>query len=252
MNDMSKLVMKNIAPPLQQCGKIIDQYFAPIKQLYESIEKLQPIFECIATLAAISKTAKKLSENQFVVVTPIPQEAVRNSEVMDADALAEKYLTEVERVNITVDACGVIGNCVFQQALDAFNNNLYNLAILGFTAVLDRILSECSELFKNVKIESRSKAIIQKVEEKGDIYLDELEGKDYLLFITYPMALKSFGEDSDFCSDEPDMLNRHWIMHGRTTKKYSRLDCVKVLNMIYGTIRMSELGKQDYQSTDTE
>ena len=41
-------------------------------------------------------------------------------------------------------------------------------------------------------------------------------------------------------------------MHGRTKRTYKRLDCVKVLNMIYGTLRMGELGRVDASSLGRE
>lgn len=250
MNDMSKFAADKMALALQQFGEMFEQYSVPFKQFQENIKKYQPVLEGIATISAIYKTAEELSENQFVVVAPIPREAVQNTEAMNADSLAEKYLTEAKQVRATLNACGLMENRVFQQASDAFGNASYDLAILGFTAVLDKMLSNCSDMIKDVNINMRSEAIIKKIKDKGDIYLDELEGKDFLLIITYPTAIDLFGKRSDFRCGEPDMLNRHWIMHGRTVKEYSRLDCVKVLNMIYGTIRMGELGKQDSQSAD--
>ena len=87
--------------------------------------------------------------------------------------------------------------------------------------------------------------IYRKINEQGELYLDEMEGKDFLVFLTYNEAIDGIGDDEEFDKEEPQEVNRNWLMHGRTDKVYTRLDCVKVLNMIYGTIRLGELGKAD-------
>ena len=61
----------------------------------------------------------------------------------------------------------------------------------------------------------------------------------------YSKAMVRIGADSKFDAKELDEVNRNWIMHGRTNKIYTRLDGVRILNMIYGTIRLGELGRED-------
>lgn len=240
-------VKDNIAPALIRIAEVANQYTITFEQFQRTINQLRPVFDCISSLSAIYKVAEKLSENQFVIVDTIAPEVVEHMDSVDINILAEKYLTTNAVVETTIKACGLDGNLMFKQAVDAIDSDLYNLAILGLIAVLDRILSESSGQIKNVRIKSRCESIIEKLENKGDLYLDELEGKDFLLFISYPKAMESFGQDSDFFSPEPRLLNRHWIMHGRTNKQYKKLDCIKILNMIYGTIRMAQLGEEDEQ-----
>lgn len=70
--------------------------------------------------------------------------------------------------------------------------------------------------------------------------------KELLLFITYPKTLELFGRYNDFeNNEEQKLLNRHWIMLGKSEKNYLKLDCVKILRMSYGTIRLGKLGIKD-------
>ena len=186
-----------------------------------------------------------MGEHQFVLTERIPRPLLEACDSCDFDEQLSRFCISDEQVNGTVSKCRISNDIAFQQSITALYEGLYNLAILGLVSVLDRTLSEKSGQIKNVNFKTRYKAIVNQIQERGDLYLDEMEAEDYLLFLTYPEALKRFGEDSDFASEEPALLNRHWIMHGRTTREYTRLDCVKVLNMIYGTIRLAELGEQD-------
>ena len=117
--------------------------------------------------------------------------------------------------------------------------------MLGLMARLDRVLSEQSGMIRNINFRLRYETIYKRISERGDLYLDEIEWKDFLVFLTYKEAIEGIGDDKGFDKEEPVEVNRNWLMHGRTDKVYTRLDCVKVLNMIYGTIRLGELGKAD-------
>lgn len=241
----SSKIIKDSLSNVMQFAETAKQVATSLAHFRETIDQLRPLFEGLYSIAAIYKTADILADNQFVVVNRLPSEVVENVDSLDIDDLAAKYLMDEGIVNSIKDASDLNHNRLFSQSIVAFNNHQYDLAILGLVAVLDRTLSERSGQIKNIHIKPRCEALKKKIEEKGESILDELEGRDFLLFITYPKAMESFGEYRDFLSPEPFLLNRYWIMHGRSSREYTRLDCVKVLNMIYGTIRMGELGKQD-------
>lgn len=62
---------------------------------------------------------------------------------------------------------------------------------------------------------------------------------DFILIGTCFKALEKFGKNSEFNKDEPD-LNRHWIMHGRTDHCMEQIDCIRVINIFYGTILLGK------------
>ena len=47
-----------------------------------------------------------------------------------------------------------------------------------------------------------------------------------------------------FDDPEPKILNRHWIMHGRSLRRKTKLDCVKMIRFIYGIILLDEIAQQ--------
>ena len=240
---------------LPKVAQTIIEAFKPYQEisdiLRKNIDSYLPALQRIGEVSSTYKAVDKLGDNQYVLRLLLPYDLVEevNSSILleRIDAAIEKFLEDEGNVQKTVDFIKekISSNRVFEQALSAYRREDYDLAIIGYTAVLDRLLSECSEQIKNVHIAPRVKAIVKKFEDKGDFFLDDLEARDYALYLTYQKALESFGADSSFIEEEPELPNRHWIMHGRTNREYQRLDCIKVLNMIYGTIRMTELGEED-------
>lgn len=217
-----------------------------VQSIQETFNKVLPTLTKLAeeslSLSKIIRIVKELSNEQFVLIYPLPRQLIEADE--DINSLIDTHLATDLLFDQTVKDSN-LHSLLFEQSIEAVNSKQYNLAILGLTAVLDNILSEYSGQIKNVHITSRCKAIISKIEQKGELFLDDIEGRDYLLLTSYPIVLESFGADSDFLQDEPNQLNRHWIMHGRTKRQYSKTDCHKILNMIYGTIRLGIISRDE-------
>ena len=39
-------------------------------------------------------------------------------------------------------------------------------------------------------------------------------------------------EKSDFSQTEPNEINRHWLVHGRTSKVGDKLHCIRLINAL--------------------
>lgn len=236
---------ENLRQALLQFTESVERYTLPYKNLKLNIEQFQPVLDTLRKLSLTVNAAKKLAEVQFVLINRVSFEFINRAIDEDINKLAEQFLITDELIGSVNNLSVLDNNRVFKQSIQAFNKGSYDLAIIGFTAVLDKVLSDHSGEITQVNIKSRCTTIKNKIEDKGDDFLDELEGRDLLLYLTYPKAVELFGKSSSFGNEEPELLNRHWIMHGRSNRAYTKLDCVKVLNMIYGTVRMGQLGKED-------
>ena len=73
------------------------------------------------------------------------------------------------------------------------------------------------------------------------VFFDHDEYATLTLALTLEKTLDSFSAFSDFSKKEPKGLNRHWIAHGRSTRKKTKLDCVKMINLIYGLLLIEQL-----------
>lgn len=127
---------------------------------------------------------------------------------------------------------------LYSQSVKAFRNGGNDLAVTGFTSVFDGLLADTSGN-PAASLKPRINVIKHKLEN------DELLDHDEYAMITFAMTLEktldSFSANSDFEGEEPKGLNRHWIAHGRSTRKKTKLDCVKMINLIYGLLLIGEL-----------
>ena len=211
--------------------------------------ELAPLFSGLATLSSYFKLVERFGEHQFVLVDSYTGDFFQFYVAEDIDFLAERYFASSEQVEKTASLCGLSSNAVFVQAMDAFRLEFYDLAIIGFTAVLDRVLADTTGKIKVTSLKRQFKILHRQLEAIDYRPIVNPEIDEYVLYLTYCKAIELFIENSDFEGLEPDYLNRHWIMHGRTNKKYTRLDCVKVINLIYGTIKIRQIGSEVAIST---
>lgn len=114
----------------------------------------------------------------------------------------------------------------------------YDLAGVGITAIIDGILAEVYDDKTTVNINKRLQELIDRIENNEDI--DSDNSHFYLLYSSSKMS-ESLSKAVSFNSKEPEMLNRHWIMHGRREKELSRLDCIKLIRFMYAITRMNEI-----------
>ncbi len=130
---------------------------------------------------------------------------------------------------------------LFSQAIDAYHEEKYNLAAVGLTAVIDAVLSEATHNLTH-KPKDRCEAILDKL--KANEYVADEEYATLTLFVTFGSMATSFYKPISFSENEPNDLNRHWIMHGRTLAENTRLVCIKLLRFLYAIIISNYIDEQ--------
>jgi hypothetical protein len=153
-----------------------------------------------------------------------------------------------QKVNNTIDLCRthpiiIPYSRVFSQVITSYRNKQYDLAAVGAMSVIDGVLSDISG-DTTTSIFSRANAILKKVEET-----DSLENEEFAvlaLAMTFKKTMESISTRSEFRGKEPKNLNRHWIMHGRSHRRRTQLDCIKLFNFLYGILLIEKLGKQEF------
>ena len=51
-------------------------------------------------------------------------------------------------------------------------------------------------------------------------------------WISYNMFIGKLYAKSDFSAEEPEEINRHWLLHGRSEYDISEIDCIRLINAI--------------------
>lgn len=138
---------------------------------------------------------------------------------------------------------------IYNQSVSAFQNGNSDLAVIGFTSIVDGLLSDVSGN-QTTRIAARVTCIIDKLENNEDV--DSNEYALLTLMLTFQRTMDSFSANSDFARKEPKGLNRHWIMHGRSKRKKTKLDCVKLINMIQGILLIDEFGRKEAEGKNDD
>ena len=79
--------------------------------------------------------------------------------------------------------------CLFNQAVDAYRQESYDLAVVGFTAIIDSVLSEATQN-TTYKPKERYDAVLQKL--MIDENVEEEEFARFILFETFNATAESF------------------------------------------------------------
>lgn len=244
VREITEKARETLPSTIRLFAEAMDPYKEIAAQFTERFDELFPYFKIIEHESKVFQAIESLAEHQYVVISQIHPDMV---DTMVTDQMIEELLESDEKVQGTIAFINshLEKSITFDQSIDAFWTGKYNLAILGFVAALDWFLSKYSKQINNPNFKSRITAIADRVKAKGDLYLDDLEAADFALCMTYTKAISNIYRGGDFDKTEPPHLSRDWIMHGRTRREYTRFDCVRILNMIYGTIRMGEIGEED-------
>ena len=225
-----------------------------LRPLIEAIEEnKKKMAEVGPELAKVAKRAsrsleavEKMGDAQFVYWDYMTSKYV--DDVVSSDNLNKTLWQYVihdkfQRVNATIDnSCNMNAmkkrRRLYIQAVRAFQNGDSDLAVTGFTSVKN----------STSRLQPRIDVIKEKL--KTDVVLDHDEYAMLTLALTFEKTLDSFCAFSDFKRKEPKGLNRHWIAHGRSTRKKTKLDCVKMINLIYGLLLIAEFDTKEEGETN--
>lgn len=234
-----------------------------LRPLIEAIEEnKKKMAEVGPELAKVAKRAsrsleavEKMGDAQFVYWDYMTSKYV--DDVVSSDNLNKTLWQYVihdkfQRVNATIDnSCNMNAmkkrRRLYIQAVRAFQNGDSDLAVTGFTSVFDGLLADISKNSTS-RLQPRIDVIKEKL--KTDVVLDHDEYAMLTLALTFEKTLDSFCAFSDFKRKEPKGLNRHWIAHGRSTRKKTKLDCVKMINLIYGLLLIAEFDTKEEGETN--
>ena len=204
------------------------------------------------------RAIEKMGENQYVYWDYLDKEMI--GIILRSNNL-NKTMRELNSEKNYADIKAVAFKCsqsqrmipyqkMFKQAMDAFESGNNDLALLGFLSIIDGLLSDVSNNITSTSIYGRANPILEKLENSEVV--ENSEYAELALLMTFRDTMESLGAKSDFSKKEPQNLNRHWIMHGRSRRRRTKLDCVKIIRFIYGIILLDEISREGAEISDEQ
>lgn len=236
--------MKSLHDHQERVSKIINSLYEPMRYLIERTKLFsESINSALIPLKRMRQVMEACKDNQFVVwYSVIMDDGIDEPRVDYLNFLILEYFLEndSQRLNELFLNCKNAlqkrsGYTLFEQSITSMINGQYHNAIIGFTSVLDGLLTHYSGS-DLTSLGQRLDILHSKLLEQYDDSATTEEINELWLYYTLFPSIDSFGARAAFDDLEPSLLNRHWLMHGRSTRDYTCIDCIKVLSMIYGMI----------------
>ncbi|MCH5281907.1 MAG: hypothetical protein J1E61_10605 [Lachnospiraceae bacterium] len=248
--------LQAIMKPIADVVLKFEEIMRPFREFAESVQvRFEEMTAGLLEAKRLLDAAERLGEAQYVYWNHMTEDFINT--IMDSQNI-NKTLREIltqDRFKIVDDT---IKKCrdneymyryvrLFDQAIMAFKNSQSDLAVIGLVSIIDGLLTDVSENH-TTRIATRANIIMDKLEQNETIDSDEYALMT--LMLSFQKTLETFSANSDFRGKEPKGLNRHWIMHGRSRRRKTKLDCVKLINFIYGILLIDKLGKEDTDEVD--
>lgn len=227
----------------------INDFSRKLDSIYENInpaiDRLKRIASSIKSFSRLMASIDKLCGVQYVCWDYLDEDFI--SGLLQSNN-TNKYLRlrfekeKYKSVYDTIEKCKksdlVPNKRLLEQVEFSFVNGKNEIAILGLIALIDDALTLVSG-DASTSIRNRVEPIIEQLNDN-----DSIESDEYAIIIflfTFESTVKSFDRFVDFSLPEGKELNRHMIVHGRAHRRKTKLDCVKLINILYGIILLDEL-----------
>lgn len=217
----------------------------------QNADKISAYLEAFCEFGVWMDAVIKLAEEHLMFTDDITMDyAHKFSESENVKKTLEDYYIDddYKNFNSLVDRCKE-SKCLqenqkfFEQIMSAYERGHFQLACTGLFALIDRVLADNTSNAKNTSFLKRIETIKSKLDEK--VELDEVEMKTFCIYILMDTENGSIFDDSDFRKEEPELINRHWLLHGRTKRNESFFDFLLVLLWLDAIIYMAELSEKE-------
>ena len=179
----------------------------------------------------------KLVAEGWTLPTELPISAVNalgnTNELDDVNSFMEQFYSYDNYRNMKAMIKGIKESKIKEgliklvtECWSAFNTKMYAICATSLLSVIEGILSE----FSDNKQDTRMMKVCQK-------HIDNFpsDGSTILkhVWISYNQFIRNLYQKSDFTADEPETINRHWLLHGRSDFEMEEIECMKLFNAIH-------------------
>lgn len=199
------------------------------------------------SIATQEAFAEKMGANQFVCWSVWPKCLM--DEIIESNNIIDDILIRTWDENLEANAKMIkrilkhlkpkANKKRFKGAIKAFEKGNYDIAIDSLFSILDGTLANML-VSTETSIHKRVKSMMERSKRTLNSQGDMLRIFEKTILET----AKSLGAHSRFDKEEPKNLNRHWIVHGRSNRKISKLDCIKLIRLLYGLVLLDDLSVQ--------
>ena len=215
-------------------GDIVEKYSSRFISFIEESKTVKEFIVGTYYFSLWYESIEKMSQKQFVFTGDISEEFALK--VIQSDdvcvEIKEYYLSDNGKrlnalINRYLDSDFLDYNLeLFEQSVSAYRQGSIHLACVGLFAVIDGYLSTVSE-DATTSFYNRFQSIENKLDNKTP--LSEIDKRVFAVYISFKNFDNTVFKNSKFSETEPEGINRHWALHGRSKNEYLETDFIKLL-----------------------
>lgn len=112
------------------------------------------------------------------------------------------------------------------ECWQAFQSKSYAMCATSLLSVIEGILSEFSDDKKDTRMMKVCQKHVDNFPTDGSTILKHV-------WISYNQFVRDLYQKSDFTGTEPDDVNRHWLLHGRSAFEIEEIECMRLFNAVH-------------------
>ena len=153
---------------------------------------------------------------------PLIKHTICMMRVYSRNALSNPYTIKgIQESKIKAGLIKVVNEC-----WNAFNSKMYAICATSLLSVIEGILSEFSDDKQDVRMMKVCQKHVDTFPSDGSTIMK-------YVWISYNQFIRNLYQKSDFTADEPEAINRHWLLHGRSDFDVEEIECMKLFNAVH-------------------
>ena len=136
----------------------------------------------------------------------------------------ERYKMMVDGIMKSPISAGI--KKLIDESCFAFEHGKYAICADALISVIEGILSTFWEDKSNTRMMQICQAKVNDLADEKDQIT-----KKYI-WTSYNKFIRKLFEKNNFASEEPSFINRHWLLHGRSSYDIEEIDCLRLLNAV--------------------
>ena len=165
----------------------------------------------ISAINALGKTSELDDVNSFMKVFYLEDDSKK----------LQSLIHSIQNSKIKSGLIGIVEECWI-----AYQHQLYAICAISLLAVIEGVLSEFSANKKNTNMKDVCSKYIASISESESIIIKNV-------WHSYEQFVSKLYESSNFNDIEPPNINRHWLLHGRSSFDVDEVDCIRLFNAIH-------------------
>jgi hypothetical protein len=116
---------------------------------------------------------------------------------------------------------------LLEEVFENIENKKYRICVPALLTIIEGYIAE--SVFQRLRTPRKNLKVVRAIKDGKWHESDSIGAVMWLSVVTF---LEQLFANSDFDADRPNLINRHWILHGRSVTDWTAVDALKLVNAV--------------------